>query len=58
MLAVGNDDVFGGAAYSVGGPTIISDDWVWSVVPEPSTGLLLGFGLVGLAGSRWRKRGS
>lgn len=47
MIAYGNDDLFAGQAYNIGGATIFSDDWVWSTneIPEPST-----VGLLGLAG--------
>jgi MYXO-CTERM domain-containing protein len=31
MVAYGNDDLWGGGSYSIGGSTIISDSWVWGV---------------------------
>jgi MYXO-CTERM domain-containing protein len=30
MLSYGNDDVFAGQAYGVGGSTIFSDQWIWA----------------------------
>lgn len=30
MIAYGNDDVFNGVPYNVGGSTIMADTWVWS----------------------------
>jgi len=52
-IAWGNDNLWSGGNYSPGGPTIMSDNWIWASggqpVPEPSTMLLLASGLIGLA---------
>ncbi len=57
LVALGNDDVFGGAIYDVGGSTVIWDNAVWNAsIPEPSTLTLLGLGLAGLAATRRRKQ--
>jgi len=58
MLAYGNDDLWNGAAYGVGGSTIISDNWVWGgpvSVPEPSSVVLFGLGMLSLSAVRRRK---
>lgn len=48
MVALGNDDLWNGASYGVGGATILSDDWFWAAgstpIPEPGTLLLLALG--------------
>lgn len=56
MIAYGNDDVFNGANYDVGGSTTIFDNMVWNgtpSVPEPLPLTLLGIGLAMLG---FRKR--
>jgi len=53
MLAVGNDDLFHGASYDIGGATIITDSWQWArPMPEPATMSLLTLGL----GAAWIRR--
>lgn len=48
MIALGNDNLWNGATYSVGGGTIISDDWFWaagaSPIPEPGALFLMAIG--------------
>ena len=60
MLAVGNDDVFNGATYGVGGATIITDSWKWATaadaISEPATLALFAFGLAGLGFFMTRRR--
>lgn len=61
-IAYGNDDLFGGASYSIGGATIMSDNWIWAGarlngrVPAPTTLALLGIALLALGVARRRKR--
>ena len=35
MISYGNDNVWGGEAYGVGGATIMSDTWVWGATESP-----------------------
>ncbi|MBT8411157.1 MAG: VPLPA-CTERM sorting domain-containing protein [Octadecabacter sp.] len=60
MLAVGNDDVYGGASYNITGSTIIADDYVWagelSQVPLPAGAVLLLTGMIGLTAMRKRRK--
>jgi hypothetical protein len=56
MIAFGNDDLFAGAAYELGGLTNISDNWIWATsVPEPSSFVLTALAaFVGVTLSRQR----
>ncbi len=57
MLALGNDDVYGGAEYDVGGHTPIWDNAMWgNSVPEPSTFALFGLAVGALVWHRRRRR--
>lgn len=65
MVTYGNDNMWNGATYSVGGATIISDNWVWNSYVEegsvdgeasaPGVLSLMLLGVFGLIGTR-RKR--
>ena len=64
MLAYGNDNIMAGAAYDVGGATIMSDDWRWAsgistpVVPEGSSVALWGgLATTGMLWLRTRRSG-
>jgi hypothetical protein len=54
MIAVGNDDVYGGATYSIAGQTTTFDNLIWAI-PEPNS-LLLGVISVALGCFAKRRR--
>lgn len=59
MIAYGNDNLWAGESYSIGGYTIMSDNWIWSgtrsAAPAPGSLLLLGLGAAALAMGRRRR---
>lgn len=65
MVSYGNDDMWNGATYNIGGPTIMSDNWVWNSYVEeesvdgeasaPGVLSIMLLGVLGLMGTR-RKR--
>jgi len=64
MVSYGNDDLWNGGTYDVGGATIMSDNWVWSSAAAPAASapdggssiMMLGIALLGILGFHRQQR--